>query len=530
VHAAVRLPVFPITATAPPERLVESLLVGEGLAHADSPSASELSFASGPRRLTIDLGSGDIWSAIPSRLWKPRLSHREPVRGDATLFTIRADEMPAPFWEPFRAPGLESRLVRTAVSGTRAIRMTLQPRRRMPHERHVVVLDSHHSYTTEIRVPDPEASASRWVPLTGAGVRLGVTHDLQGRVIGLHRSMPRSDAAPIWSRIVPVHASVQALREMYEHLDLLEPVQSMLAYDACATCAGRFLRPVWVHAATVRIGQTVYQLPISSLPATEFGPETRAATPPPAAAAAHDGHARRRLRHDLPTARLSRARLVAGGWWADERLPHARTDVEAFARHVHDANVHVIPAHEEPGRRADWLENASAGVESADLAFFAGHATFRGWAFRDRQELAFTDLWQGEGATLFGRDRLKWIAVAGCGPLQDRVIDAANGGNAIRRWWRAFSGLHTLCGFATQTGDRAGMGERFARLLKTEPVIDAWFRAAREGQVSGSVSAAVLYASSDGEDDPLEDRLGPDPRIASVSREPDTFTAIWTAC
>ena len=74
------------------------------------------------------------------------------------------------------------------------------------------------------------------------------------------------------------------------------------------------------------------------------------------------------------------------------------------------------------------------------------------------------------------------------------------------------------------------MGERFARLLKTETVIDAWFRAAREGQVSGSVSAAVLYASGDGEDDPLEDRLGSDPRIASVSREPDTFTAIWTAC
>ena len=104
----------------------------------------------------------------------------------------------------------------------------------------------------------------------------------------------------------------------------------------------------------------------------------------------------------------------------------------------------------------------------------------------------------------------------------------ANGGDAFRRWWRAFEGLHTLLGFAQQIGDRPEVGYRFARHLQCTTVIRAWFRTARELQLDPSMRVGAIYAFDKADDDPLEDSVAPGGRFADNSAVPTTFTSIWT--
>jgi hypothetical protein len=190
---------------------------------------------------------------------------------------------------------------------------------------------------------------------------------------------------------------------------------------------------------------------------------------------------------------------------------------------------------------SDWSANAADWADAVDLAYYAGHAYDGGWKLTDpktgddrflfRRTVADLD----PDRLLLGRQRLKWILVGACGPLQDEC--ATGGSENVFKWSGAFDGLRLIAGFASTVSGFTDEGARAFKLAREGvPLARAWLRAARQAQPIGydgasqaqaaSRWAALLAIESDG-GSALDDCLpGHGPALADVSG-PIRFRGLW---
>ena len=201
----------------------------------------------------------------------------------------------------------------------------------------------------------------------------------------------------------------------------------------------------------------------------------------------------------------------------------------------------------------DWFNNREKWADGVDLVYFAGHAADGGWEVWKTPTMPEPGARMVTPASLsdrhFGAHDLEWIAINGCGPLQDKDIVSGSGSvsaseigesEAMDRWYKAFGGLHILLGFAEVILDNEDQGRRFAEFaLKGQTVIDAWFSAATITQANGACFAAAMYpgmTTCRGQDRRPGPSLGSSGASGSglgfVSEDvpdPDYFILMWTS-
>jgi hypothetical protein len=192
---------------------------------------------------------------------------------------------------------------------------------------------------------------------------------------------------------------------------------------------------------------------------------------------------------------------------------------------------------------SDWSSNAAKWVDDVDLAYYAGHADFEGWQLTDAADAtkhswlqsALVGKTKDVGALIWS-NKLKWIIIAACGPLQDQCIGASK--RNVFAWAGAFDGLRMLLGFGTDIAGFTGEGARALELAgRGVPLAKAWLRAAREQQPFLAVQktdyapvarwAAVLAAETD-TDSALDDVLPHGTGAKTGTMRPTKLRAIWT--
>jgi Family of unknown function (DUF6345) len=519
------LPVFRLAPQAPTDDFILKLTAHLDLSAIPPTRVGEFQiFRSESRRLDVNFATGDVWYADEARLWKMDFEHGVPPDAESPATTV--PEQPQVFLDQaglkpfiFEPPGIDSRVTPSARVDKLAVRTKRNPETGEFGERRPIKVDFHVSYVTELLVPDPSGTDSLWAPLVGAGVKRGMIFDPSSQMIGFHGATPRALEPPSWEPSVDKAESQQVLFSLFQHLPLHGIVQSKLAYEVDTRQNGPHLRPVWLHHASALVDGAPQDLPIVALPATVTASAglTRVSLCP---------HV------EIPTS-SGTAGLSTGAWYIDASIG-GENNAAGFLAGMAMNEWHIVAnLGNDLAYKKHWLEHAAGGVEQTDLAFYAGHAGKEGWYFATpfvkEHRLCASDV-SVSGDGIYGGNKLKWIAIAACGPLQDAII-LPDGGDVFTRWADAFDGLHTLLGFGTTVGARC-QGARFARLLQIEPVIKAWLRSALVGQLTettaGSVRVGTMYAFTESlNNDPYEDFVGPNPKYAGSSNKPDTFTAIW---
>jgi hypothetical protein len=183
---------------------------------------------------------------------------------------------------------------------------------------------------------------------------------------------------------------------------------------------------------------------------------------------------------------------------------------------------------------SDFIANDDSYVDSTDILFYSGHANANGWmAYPPNSNfVSYTSVGTRCGTPdIWGTNDLEWLVIAACGPLQDSHIPGASG-DAFTRWGGAFDGLHALLGYAQVTYDQPYEGPWFANNMKAGmPVIDAWFKAARDAQPDGhGIYAVALYGVKNGVSCRNDHLWG----YGSVASDPypcpDTLVLTWYPC
>lgn len=471
-------------------------------------------FRSGSRRLEIDTTTGDVWMA-DDRLWRADFSDQARRYGQASPAAIEV--APDAY---LRRAGLtvlasspNGRSPRVVVERKEAV----ASRRELLREtmewgvRQDVSLGVHARLTSMLAIPDPEKPLEELeVPLTGPSLVRGMSFDPEGRLVGFHGSVPRSLGEPRFYEAKTREESQAELADRLAPFRLEQISASTLAYEIVETDDGAYLQPVWHHVATIAGVDANHEVPVVSLPASTFpNPSPTPTKTPPVSS--------------------GRAPFSAGVWWLDGKV-FGKLNAHGLRDELAAAGWPIVADRGDDVRAIqDWL-SPYGGVQDADLAYYAGIAGILGWHFgrplRTQSRLSPEDVGKKDSASkLYGSQGLKWIAISACGPLQDRVI--RTGGDVFERWGLAFDGLHSLLGFGTQIGSDCRHGRLFARRLSIQPVIDAWLSSVVQLGVTGSAWAGALFAYKQGGESPREDRVGPDPWIATKTTEPGVFEAIW---
>jgi hypothetical protein len=189
-----------------------------------------------------------------------------------------------------------------------------------------------------------------------------------------------------------------------------------------------------------------------------------------------------------------------------------------------------------------WRRNDDTWVDAADFVFYTGHANKDGWVLSSPDDgfLSFNEVGAGPATPgdLWGQQDLEWAVIAACGPLQDDLI-SAGGGDVLARWDGAFDGLHSLLGYGAITYDNTDEGKRIVQYAKAgTPIIDSWFRTAREIQPSTNganppdgpdVWVGAMYVIA-GSADPRNDHLWGHGSVAADPHHPNTLVCMWTTC
>jgi hypothetical protein len=503
-------------------------------------------YRSGARRFDVNRRTFEIWYSDESKLWKPTFAGYTPHRttesaSGLTLQSLQPLAKDGHFFK-FGSGDVQTRLI--VGPWTESVAECTEMKYRSDTDVIIerMTLDWHLPIATEIRVP-PLAGASPegWVPLVGKRVRCGVTCAVSGEVIGFHGALTSASQPPTWWKAIPQEKSVQAFRERFSHVRLIQHPPPSLAYEVWESDERSYLYPVWVHRASMWVGpgSRTIDLPIMFMPASEFEiaqPYDIVERSPiaPTVQTRAEGLPANVSSHDAKNA----PRFTTGAWWAqlEKDVIHADRNAAEFAGTLPKSQWDVLKVDGNQNQlREDWLSKSAQGIELTDLAYYAGHAGPFGWHFNKKLSPTFavspSDIGKLDtNERFFGRlGRLKWIALCACGPLQEKLGPGMP--DVMKRWCRAFDGLHTLMGYATVIDARPRTGSLFARHLQTRTVIDAWLTTARQLQFGPSVRVAVMYGFTQGipNSDPLLDSVGNQVRIASTSKEPDKFLTIYTS-
>lgn len=165
-------------------------------------------------------------------------------------------------------------------------------------------------------------------------------------------------------------------------------------------------------------------------------------------------------------------------------------------------------------------------VEKADIVYYSGHGDEYGPTFgvtsSDDGQAHKDEVKWGNGG------KLRWIVIDGCWVLATDPTMTPLGDDTLRRWKKAFAGLHQMLGFRTVGTDEPYRGRYFASYLKQGySIVEAWKKACQDSE-SSSRYWAVIYAkwkSGSAVRSALTDRL---PGVgASVSSTAGTLTLVY---
>ena len=303
------------------------------------------------------------------------------------------------------------------------------------------------------------------------------------------------------------------------------------------------LTPVYIFRATIVVGGQRIPMRVVTIPATEFGPEM----PPPTRQ-----RARKRRPGRLKESLVGPRRTLglgnpfeAGTSWIGlsgglgGSQANAQGFVDGLAADGWLVNFNWGDAN---AWESDWRRNDDTWVDAADFVFYTGHASMNGWvlASPDDGSLDFSEVGAGAAAPgdLWGQQDLEWTVIAACGPLQDELL-AAGGGNVLNRWDGAFDGLHTLMGYGAITFDNTEEGKRIVKYARDgAPLIDAWFRTAREIQPGTNGAAApdgpdvwvgAMWVTKSGAN-PRSDHLWGHGSVSADPTSPTSLACMWTTC
>lgn len=138
-----------------------------------------------------------------------------------------------------------------------------------------------------------------------------------------------------------------------------------------------------------------------------------------------------------------------------------------------------------------WKDPSKSGsgidyiyVDKTHFAFFSGHGYSDGSGFafgtsQDDFKLHYND-------ALWGNTQMDWITIDACSVLRE---------DRHPNWYNAFGGLHSMTGFHTECHDVSNRGSNFVHRMvgtwTTQPIITAWFIAAKDTDPSTTYAAAL---------------------------------------
>ncbi|MCA9835914.1 MAG: SprB repeat-containing protein [Trueperaceae bacterium] len=189
------------------------------------------------------------------------------------------------------------------------------------------------------------------------------------------------------------------------------------------------------------------------------------------------------------------AKTSVGAEWIglSQGLPYAASNTEGFLKQVKQAGVDIAFNWGETSafQRDFARETDASGVDSTDFVFYTGHAYGLGFFFETLQDRrSFTS-----DQASWGENDLEWLAIAACGPLQEKEA----GISWWLQWGRAFNGLHLMLAYANTTYDNNREGQVFGEAIFSRGLSlrQAWASAATEVQTPAEIYAIMGVFGND---------------------------------
>lgn len=526
-----RLPVFPISRVAANpdklDRIITDVFGAKEPKH--EQGEGEIHASRGAVSASLDRASGGVYAADTRHQWKPSAS--KPDLLSAKDAYERAGEL---LHRLKLVPRFDdgAPFVLTELGAGKTLLATKSNGRRAHH-----ALDVQARYAVGVRNPGVEG-APDVLPVVGGGGKFNIAFGDKGRPVGYSGLWRKAGEAELVEAIDQREAR-DRYRKMTSHLEVTD-VRSFLAYYAAPYgTTQEMLTPVWVFGGNLTVDGRKVPMRLVTIPATEFGPKI----PTYEAQPMRKKQARQFDRDDDVAAHANP--YEAGTSWigTSGNLPGSHDNAKGFVDGL-AADGWLVNFNWGDGNawESDWRKNDDTWVDAADFVFYTGHADMNGWvlATPDDGSLSYTEVGGGpaDPGDLWGQQDLEWLIVAACGPLQDEVI-SKGGGDVLARWDGAFDGLHSLMGYGAITSDNKEEGKRIVQYAKQgTPLIDAWFRTAREIQSSTNgakppdgpdVWVGAMYVIA-GSADPRNDHLWGHGSVSADPKNPNTLVCMWTTC
>jgi Family of unknown function (DUF6345) len=524
-----RLPIYRVSPAtmdaAAVEELGRALEIGGTLEL--TPAEDRFLIIEGRKTADIYTSSGGVWAADEARLWNPNLKPDLPNDEEARRI---ADEFLRPQLARLFDPEGPASVRFANVAGTRLARLNARSGTREDRQ-----LDVQVDYAATIAVAAQDGTV-RDFPIVGGGGEFDVVLGSRGSIIGYSGVWRPIEGVALESPVIPRAEADQRFRQLTSGLDLIEFDAQIAYYSAPAWVEQRHLYPVYVYRAVAQIERERVPLRMILLPATEFGPNL-----PPQEFLPARTQRDRPLRPSTPGE--GEGPREAGTSWIgfSGGLPGSAANAQGFVDGLQQDGWAInFNWGDANAWESDWRWNDDTWVDSADFVFYIGHGNMDGWMLGDPDDesLSFAEIGLGpeNPGDLWGQD-LEWLVIATGGPLQDAIL-SPGGGDVFDRWSGAFDRLHLLLGYGAGTYDNAEEGARIVRYATDgKPLIEAWFRAAKEIQHGTNdypapdgptVYVGAMYVQRSGARSPANDhayRHGP---VASDPVNPDIYIAMWS--
>jgi hypothetical protein len=500
----------------------------------------------GDETLEVHRSSGGVWFADDSRLWNPRTCPVLPeLRELGEIFVPRHHaegsaertmaERALDFTQIVRELVQDSSQLRLVYTGGASHAAVFDVDTQSELQR--CQLDTQLNIAVQVRAQDPSGKP-HYLPVVGGGGKFNITFGEGGDVISF---------SGVWR---PVRAGQLEWASVEPPVPAEDPTHSFLAYYAPpAPIQTDVLCPVWVQRPVSSEGGMLGRLvmtPASSHPWCEGLERSLRET----------GEAAEEPSGQEPVLTPHSPDWQARAYWMEVHRDALTNGMnpQGFLKTLSASCGSALPCWSTTGfaeaqaLRSHWIQRESQEIDTVDLVFFTGHAGHDGWSLwpdspsdldaghiisRDTAPPADPD------GQRWGNQRLRWLIIAACGPLQDsRLI--SGGGSAGTRWHTAFDGLRQLLGYAAVSFDHPEEGALFVRhSLEGSRNVHAWFRAAREVQPLWNGAeppngpriwvGGILAREQGAGADAFEDRLtDPPASTGQIPRAGLQLVLIWT--
>jgi Family of unknown function (DUF6345) len=481
----------------------------------------------GGKVVEIYATSGGVWAADEARLWNPGLKPELPDEEEARR--IAGEFLRSQLARLF-PPDNPASLRFAKVAGTRLARLDARTGTREDRQ-----LDVQVNYLAMLSVAAQDGSV-REFPVVGGGGDFNVVLGDRGSIIGYSGVWRPIAGIAFESPVIPKARADEQFRELTSGLEVTAFAAEIAYYSVPSWVEQSLLYPVYVYRAFAEVQGESVPLRIILLPATEFGTKPQPQEILPV-----------RTQRDLPLRRPrpgeGEGPREAGASWIglSGGLPGSEANAQGFIEALQQDGWSInFKWGDWNAWESDWRWNDDTWVDAADFVFYAGHGGMAGWLLRDPDDatLSFAEVGAApeNPGDLWGQD-LEWLVIAAGGPLQDEAL-SSGGGNVFDRWVGAFDRLHLLLGYGAGTYDNADEGERLATAATDgKPLIDAWFRAAREIQpgtngylapYGPTVYVGAIYVEKSQARSPADDHLHRRGPVAPDPVDPDAYVAMWS--